>query len=358
MLIGFNAPTAGPLSAADNLAKIVVGAEAMGFDYATFSDHIVIPTAIAAEYPYSASGEFPSGTRGERHEQLTEIAWIAAKTTRLRLVTSVMVVPHRPAVLTAKILSTIDVLSGGRLTLGIGAGWMREEFEAIDAPDFDARGTVTDEYVRAFVELWTKDAPKFDGKHVRFSNIGFAPKPVQKPHPPIWVGGHTEPALRRTALLGDAWHPIGLRGPAGLAPDELGEKVARIRTLASQAGRNPASIGVAFRGPLDLWPARGKTPDEARQNALTLSLEGVAQNITCPLFIVNGRLDRIVSDLFHITHPSGLTLTDGNLPEIADRAILSLRPLIKDKKKRYDGYNRKASSRFHRGEQLLQLAWT
>jgi len=122
----------------------------MGFDYATFSDHVVIPTAIAAEYPYSASGEFPSGAIGERHEQLTEIAWLAAKTTRLRLVTSVMVVPHRPAVLTAKILSTIDVLSGGRLTLGIGAGWMREEFEAIDAPDFDARGTVTDEYVRAF----------------------------------------------------------------------------------------------------------------------------------------------------------------------------------------------------------------
>ena len=103
MLIGFNAPTAGPLSAADNLAKIVVGGEAMGFDYATFSDHVVIPTAIAAEYPYSASGEFPSGTRGERHEQLTEVTWIAAKTTRLRLVTSVMVVPHRPAVLTAKI---------------------------------------------------------------------------------------------------------------------------------------------------------------------------------------------------------------------------------------------------------------
>ena len=116
MLIGFNAPTAGPLSAADNLTKIVIGAEAMGFDYATFSDHIVIPTAIAAEYPYSASGEFPGGARGERHEQLTEIAWIAAKTTRLRLVTSVMVVPHRPAVLTAKILATIDVLSGGRLT--------------------------------------------------------------------------------------------------------------------------------------------------------------------------------------------------------------------------------------------------
>ena len=248
MLIGFNAPTAGPLSAADNLAKIVVGAEAMGFDYATFSDHIVIPTAIAAEYPYSASGEFPSGTRGERHEQLTEIAWIAAKTTRLRLVTSVMVVPHRPAVLTAKILSTIDVLSGGRLTLGIGAGWMREEFEAIDAPDFDARGTVTDEYVRAFVELWTKDAPKFDGKHVRFANIGFDPKPVQKPHPPIWVGGESGPALRRAARIGDAWYPIGTNPQNPL--DSLSRfkaQAARLGKMTAEAGRDPKAVGLSLR---------------------------------------------------------------------------------------------------------------
>src|ERR1700731_527298 len=97
MLIGFNAPTAGPLSAADSLAKIVVGGEAMGFDYATFSDHIVIPTATAAEYPSRASGESPRRPRVERHEQLTEISWTAANPTRLRLVTSVMVVPHRPA---------------------------------------------------------------------------------------------------------------------------------------------------------------------------------------------------------------------------------------------------------------------
>src|SRR5262245_26106439 len=248
MLIGFNAPTAGPLSAADELAKIVIAAEAMGFDYATFSDHVVIPTSIAAEYPYSASGEFPSGTRGERHEQLTEIAWIAAKTTRLRLVTSVMVVPHRPAVLTAKILSTIDVLSGGRLTLGIGAGWMREEFEAIDAPDFDARGTVTDEYVRAFVELWTRDAPKFDGKHVRFSNIGFEPKPVQKPHPPIWVGGESGPALRRTARIGDAWYPIGTNPQNPLdSLTRFKTQVARLRKMTAEAGRDLKAVALTLR---------------------------------------------------------------------------------------------------------------
>src|ERR1700750_293626 len=249
MLIGFNAPAAGPLSAADNLSRIVVGAEAMGFDYATFSDHGVVPIAIVGEYPYGASGESPSGTRGERHEQLTEIAWIAAKTTRLRFVTSVMVVPHRPAVLTAKILSTIDVLSGGRLTVGIGAGWMREEFEAIAAPDFDARGTVTDEYVRAFVELWTKDAPKFDGKHVRFSNILLEPKPVQKPHPPIWIGGESGPALRRTARIGDAWYPIGTNPQNPLdSLKRFKAQAARLRKMTTEAGRDPKSVGLSLRG--------------------------------------------------------------------------------------------------------------
>ena len=248
MLIGFNAPTSGPLSAADALTKIVVGGEALGFDYATISDHLVIPTAIAAEYPYSATGEFPSGARAERHEQLTEIAWLAAKTTRLRLVTSVMVVPHRPAVLTAKILATIDVLSGGRLTLGIGAGWMREEFEAIGAPDFDARGTVTDEYLRAIVELWTKDSPKFDGKHVKFSNIGFEPKPIQKPHPPIWVGGESGPALRRTARLGDAWYPIGTNPQNPLdSLTRFKAQVARLRKMTAEAGRDPKAVSLTLR---------------------------------------------------------------------------------------------------------------
>ena len=204
MLIGFNAPTAGPLAAPEHLTPLVVGGEALGFDYATFSDHVVIPTDIQAKSPYSATGEFPAGSRAERHEQLIEVAFLAAKTTRLRLVTSVMVVPHRPAVLTAKMLSTIDVLSGGRLTLGIGAGWLKEEFEAIGAPDFAARGKVTDEYIRAFIELWTKDSPRYAGEFVSFDNIVFAHKPVQKPHPPIWIGGESGPALRRSARKSSA----------------------------------------------------------------------------------------------------------------------------------------------------------
>src|SRR5216684_1574983 len=248
MQFGFNAPTAVPLSATVPLTKLVMEGEAMGFDYATLSDHVVIPTDIQAIYPYSSTGEFPAGARAERHEQLIEVAFLAAKTTRLRLITSVMVVPHRPAVLTAKMLSTIDVLSGGRLTLGIGAGWLKEEFEAIEAPDFAQRGKVTDEYIKAFLELWTNSKPRFAGEHVHFDNIVFEPKPVQKPHPPIWVGGESGPALRRTARLGDAWYPIGTN-PAHLL-DSLPRYragIERLRRLTREAGRDPSKMGLAYR---------------------------------------------------------------------------------------------------------------
>ena len=248
MKIGFNAPTGGPLAKPDMLARICVEGEAMGFDYATFSDHIVIPTSISARYPYSETGEFPGSSSGARHEQLTLVAFIAGKTKRLGLVTSVMVVPHRPAVLAAKILSTIDVLSEGRLSLGIGAGWLEEEFVAIGAPEFAARGAVTDEYLQAFRTLWTEDDPHFAGSHVKFSGIVFAPKPVQKPHPPIWVGGESGPALRRTAKLGDAWYPIGTNPAHPL--DSLARYrggIARLHKAAADAGRDPATIGLVYR---------------------------------------------------------------------------------------------------------------
>ncbi|MCC6716638.1 MAG: TIGR03619 family F420-dependent LLM class oxidoreductase [Acetobacteraceae bacterium] len=245
MQFGFNAPTAGPLSAATPLAEICVGGEAMGYDYATFSDHVVIPTAIASTYPYSATGEFPAGARAPRHEQLTEVAWVAGKTSNLRLITSVMVVPHRPAMLTAKILSTIDVLSGGRLTLGIGAGWMEEEFIAVGAPPFAERGAVTDEYLQVFRELWTQPDPKFAGKYTRFDKILFEPKPAGIP---IWVGGESGPALRRTARLADGWYPIG-SNPAfpldSLALLKAG--IARLHKAADAVGRDRKALSVIYR---------------------------------------------------------------------------------------------------------------
>ena len=248
MKIGFNAPTGGALAAPESLARIAAEGEAMGFDYLTFSDHVVIPTDIQARYPYSETGEFPIGARGDRHEQLVEIAFVAAKTRRIGLVTSVMVLPHRPAVLAAKMLATIDVLSGGRLTVGIGAGWLKEEFEALQAPEFTARGRVTDEYIGAFKALWTQPEPRFEGQHVRFSNVLFEPKPVQRPHPPIWIGGESGPALRRAATIGDGWYPIGTNPAHPLdSLQRLQAAVGRLRDLAAQAGRAADAVALAYR---------------------------------------------------------------------------------------------------------------
>jgi probable F420-dependent oxidoreductase len=247
MQIGCSAPASGPLIAPDSLVRIATEAEMLGYDYVTVSDHIMIPKSIASRYPYTDSGEFPSGAAAERLEQLTAATFIAASTSKLRIVTSVMVVPHRPAVLTAKILATLDYLSKGRITLGIGAGWCKEEFEAIGAPSFAERGAVTDEWMAVCRELWTADEPRFEGKYVRFKDVLFPPKPVQQPIP-IWVGGESGPALRRTASYGDAWYPIGTNPQFPMDTlTRYREGAAKLRALTEKAGRNPSAVALAYR---------------------------------------------------------------------------------------------------------------
>ena len=245
MEYGFKIPTSGPLADPEAIATLARSGEQMGFGIIGVSDHIVIPRRINSRYPYSESGEF--GGSAECMDQLTLLSFLAGKTSTARLLTSVMVVPHRNAVLTAKMLATIDVLSRGRLIVGCGVGWMKEEFEALGAPPFEERGSAANEYIRAFKELWTSGNPNFDGKYVRFSDVSFEPRPVQKPHPPIWVGGESPQALRRAARLGDGWYPIGTnpRFPVGTA-GQLSASLTRLRRYAEEAGRDPAEIDVAY----------------------------------------------------------------------------------------------------------------
>jgi probable F420-dependent oxidoreductase len=248
MQIGFNLPISGPLSSPETLVRIARQGEALGYDYLTLTDHIVLPNLRVPGYPYSESGEFFGEGPERRHEQLTAAAFIAAKTRRIRLVLAVMVVPHRPPVLAAKMLSTIDVLSGGRLVVGIGAGWLQREFDAVVSTPFAERGRVTDEYLAALRTLWTEDAPKLDGTWVKFDGIYFEPKPIQQPHPPIWVGGESLPSLRRAARFGDAWYPIGSNNKHPL--DSLPRyraAIARLRQLTAAAERDPASVALTYR---------------------------------------------------------------------------------------------------------------
>jgi probable F420-dependent oxidoreductase len=248
MQFGFNLPNSGALADPEIMTRIALEGEALGYDYLTVTDHVVLPDMAEPGYPYSESGAFYSTDSAHRHEMLTLTAYLAAVTKRLRLVMAVLVVPHRPAVLAAKQLATIDVLSGGRLTVGIGAGWLKAEFEAVVTTPFPERGAVTDEYVAAFKTLWTERKPAIAGKYVHYDRLLLQPKPMQKPHPPIWVGGESGPSLRRAARLGDAWYPIGTNNAHLL--DSLPRYkagVARLRQLTAQAGRDPDAVALTYR---------------------------------------------------------------------------------------------------------------
>src|SRR5437016_6847252 len=160
MQYGFNLPNSGTLATPEIMSRIAREGEGLGYDYLTVTDHVVLPDMAEPGYPYSETGAFYSSDSAHRHEMLTLAAWLASVTTKVRLVLAVLVVPHRPAVLAAKQLATIDFLSGGRLTVGFGAGWLKAEFDAVGATPFANRGAVTDEYDAAFVTFWSERKPK------------------------------------------------------------------------------------------------------------------------------------------------------------------------------------------------------
>ena len=247
MKYGFSIPQRGPMANRRDIAAIARHGEALGYAYATVPDHILVPRTIESTYPYSDSGEFPGSASGECMEQIALMAFVGAVTERLRILSSIMVIPHRHPLQVAKALATIDQLTGGRVTLGCGTGWMEEEFKALNTDPFEERGRVTDEYIRVMKNVWTEDAPEFTGNYVAYPPLYFRPKPVQKPHPPIWIGGESVAALRRTVALGDAWYPIATNPRFPL--DTLARfkaRVARLREMAEQAGRDPATIELNY----------------------------------------------------------------------------------------------------------------
>jgi probable F420-dependent oxidoreductase len=246
LAIGCTLPTSGPAADPSALGALAQAAEELGFDSIWLSDHVVVPEHINSSYPYSPDGRFPTPPTQPYLDPLASLCYLAGVTRRVRLGTHVLVLPYRHPLLTAKMIGTLDNLSGGRVDLGIGVGWMREEFEALGAPSYERRGAVTDEQVRLMQAVWTQDVAAFEGEFYRFDALGAHPRPIQKPHPPIWVGGHTRPALRRTARLGDGWLPIGARPPADLPPQEVAASYAAIRAEAAAAGRDPNSIGLIF----------------------------------------------------------------------------------------------------------------
>jgi probable F420-dependent oxidoreductase len=237
MDIGCHLPTQGPLATREALRTFCREAEGRGMASLWVSDHVVFPRTASGRYP---GGRFPHPPDTPYLEPVAVLAAAAVVTERARLGSSVFILGHRHPVVMAKMLTTIDTLSGGRLICGVGVGWWEEELTILGAP-FHQRGRQADEILRVFKELWTAPNPRFEGEFYRFSDVGFAPKPVQKPHPPIWVGGDSPGAFRRVATLGDGWHATSK------TPDELRACLPRLRAAAEAAQRPFESIELSVR---------------------------------------------------------------------------------------------------------------
>ena len=194
MKVGVNLINFGPGADPDSFRRTVEISETLGYHFVMTSDHIAVTTDVSDRYP------------APFYEPLSTLGWLAGITT-MEIGSTVIIVPYRSPLETAKACANIDQLSGGRFIFGVGVGWAEGEFDVLGVP-FNRRGAMTDEYLEAIKLLWTEDMASFEGKYVSFKDINTAPRPVQNPHPPIWVGGPSAAAMRRAVRYGSAWHPI------------------------------------------------------------------------------------------------------------------------------------------------------
>ena len=289
----------------DGCLAIAVEADRLGFDSVWVHDHVVMPSDVASTYLYNSTGASPFRVDQHIYDPLAVMAAIGARTTRVRIGTSVLIVPYRNPVVLAKTLSTIDRISHGRVILGIGVGWMAEEFAALGIGDqYASRGSVTDEYMAVCIDLWTQARPSsFHGRWVDYDRVGALPLPVQRPHIPIWVGGKTPAALRRVARYGQGYHSVGS------SPEELAAEVAAVHAEMAAAGRDPAELVVSM-----LWAFQ-------RVDGAAQAVDVIGRYASAGLHHLVGIpwLERI--ELERLSPADRLTATLGNLARFAAEVL-------------------------------------
>ena len=237
MEIGISIPR---LPDAQGLKRYVERAEELGFESVLAGDHIVLPTDGTNQYPYTSDGSFSRPTDEPFLETMTLLGYLAACTSRIKLGSTVVILPYRNPVVQAKMFASLDVLTNGRIICGVGVGWLEKEFEILGL-DYHQRGAMTNEFLEIMQELWTQPNPEYHGKYYRFDGIKFEPKPVQQSGIPIWVGGHTKAALRRTAKYGSCWHT------SRQTPDFVAENLPYLRERIEKEGRDQSEVTVSLK---------------------------------------------------------------------------------------------------------------
>lgn len=237
---GLDVGVYGALATPENVLDLGQFAESAGFGSIWLADHVAFPADIKSRYPFSASGAFPAPTSDPLLEPVAAMAVLAGATKTIRIGTAVLIIPYRNPVLLARMLITIDQFSGGRVILGAGVGWLKEEFEALDAPDFRLRGKATDEYLEIFKRMSTGGEVAFDGETYSFAAVHSVPGAAQRPHPPVLIGGVSEPALRRV-VRNDGWLATAL------GREEMPERLASLKRHAEAAGRRLEDLDLVYK---------------------------------------------------------------------------------------------------------------
>ena len=270
MNIGVHVVNARPWATADSIVSLGTRAEALEFESLWVSDQVVIPSKLQPSFPYSTTRHYDIEANQNFFEALSVLTYLAGRTRRVLLGTSVLVLPYRQPL--AKQWATLDALSGGRTILGVGAGFMREQFEALGMDTFDRRGAATDEAIRLFRVAWAQGAEvSFTGDVYRFQPVWFLPKPARPGGPPIWVGGNGPRSIRRAAELGDGWHTVRI----GL--DELRTGVATLHELLDRNGRSAADVVIS--GKFSLYCPGTGPRGEPHESELTGSAELIAARL-------------------------------------------------------------------------------
>lgn len=281
MKVGMSLPQIGPQASPESLVKVASRAEELGYDSVWVLERLLWPLNPKEPYPATPDGSLPEAYQIV-FDPIETLTFVAAHTKKVQLGTSVVVLPYHTPIQLARRIATLDVLSGGRALVGVGAGWSRDEFEAVGTP-FERRGSRCDEFLQAMIDIWTKDPVKFDGEfyHIPESKVG--PKPVQKPHPPVYVAGFGQYTFDRAMKFGEGWNPSGIQ-----SFEQLENMVNQFRRTSERAGRESMEVVLrVFTVVLKQSPGRNRapmvgTPDEVRHDTRRLHDIGVTHLIQSP----------------------------------------------------------------------------